>query len=561
MAAPLDDQRPVGGQLRPGPAVGRGVLRQRRERVEFCDRPADRLQQLRAVGHPVAEGREQLAFELAAGVLEPENLAFPLLELVGGEPLGVLQRLDLAVVVGDAVGGRLPHLDVVAVRPVAVDGDVREAVAALLAVRERVEPLPGGLVALDQVVEFVVVAAPEQPAVRDSPRRLPAEGRVQLRVELARRRGVGPGDDLRDGRPREVGPLDRRRERGQERERVADGRQPPRVRAPAGGAGGQPLEVGGVTQQLPEPVARERRRRQRLDRVEPLVELPAVPPGAGEPLAQQAAARRGDGVVDRREQRPAVAVAAGHRPGQLEVALRGGVELDAVVGRVRPESGDRRQDARAGVSDVRERRARGPDRRTVVEPDAVGGRRAELLADRVRGAAGAERRRLERRHRGGRPLADRREQGVVVAGVRAGQQFGGVEPVQLRAGVRERRHRRDQEPARGDVDERQAVRARLAVPAVVGSAAVPGRVPALPAPVTVPAPDDRREVARPGVGRLQQRPGRHDAGHLAGVAAAGLVLVGDRHPVAPLDERREVRGEVVDRDARHRVRGAVRGLL
>jgi hypothetical protein len=45
------------------------------------------------------------------------------------------------------------------------------------------------------------------------------------------------------------------------------------------------------------------------------------------------------------------------------------------------------------------------------------------------------------------------------------------------------------------------------------------------------------------------------------VAVAGLALVGDRHAVAPLDERLEVRREVVDRDAGHLVAVAARGAL
>jgi hypothetical protein len=42
-------------------------------------------------------------------------------------------------------------------------------------------------------------------------------------------------------------------------------------------------------------------------------------------------------------------------------------------------------------------------------------------------------------------------------------------------------------------------------------------------------------IALVAVGGLQQRPGRDDAGDLAGVAVVGLVLIGDGDPVAALD--------------------------
>jgi len=44
-------------------------------------------------------------------------------------------------------------------------------------------------------------------------------------------------------------------------------------------------------------------------------------------------------------------------------------------------------------------------------------------------------------------------------------------------------------------------------------------------------------------------------------AVVGLVLVGDRDAVAALDERLQVRRQLRERDARHRIRRAVRGLL
>ena len=74
--------------------------------------------------------------------------------------------------------------------------------------------------------------------------------------------------------------------------------------------------------------------------------------------------------------------------------------------------------------------------------------------------------------------------------------------------------------------------------------------------------DHRGGVPRVGVVGFEQRSGRDDPRDLAVVIPRlVLELVGDRDAVATLDQCLQIRCEVVDRNARHRVRRAVCGLL
>ncbi len=112
-------------------------------------------------------------------------------------------------------------------------------------------------------------------------------------------------------------------------------------------------------------------------------------------------------------------------------------------------------------------------------------------------------------------LGDTVDDRVVRAGLRPGEEFDGVEPVEL--GGR-----------------------RLCVCDPTGPE-LAGRHVRERQPVAVPLADDRREIPGGGVVRVENRPRRHHPLDPAGVAVARLVLVGDRDPVAPFDQRAEVR--------------------
>jgi len=236
-------------------------------------------------------------------------------------------------------------------------------------------------------------------------------------------------------------------------------------------------------------------------------------------------------VIERREQRPIGA--ALHGLGEFEVPLGGGVERDAVVVGERPHSRHRGEDAGVGRVDVREGGAGGADG-GVRRADALERLPPELFASDVRGSPWGERVVVVERESGVCVVADAVDD-VVVADAGAGEDLGRVEPVQVRERGVDVVGAGDDELAGGDVREREAVR--------------------------VVVVDDGGEVSCVRVGRLEERAGRDDARDGAFRAVRAVVLVGDGDAVAAFDERIEVRREVVDWDARHRVRTALTGLL
>jgi len=177
----LDLQRSRGHQVGTDPVVTDGVVGEPREHVELRERPAGVLEQFGAVGDLPAELVYERRLELVAALLQPEDLALALPELVGDVAFAVFQRLDPLEAVGDRLGLRFGHLDVVAVGAVAVDGHPREAVAALEPVGQPVDPLAGGPEALGDGVEFVVVSAPDRRPLFG----VGLERRVEVGVEVA----------------------------------------------------------------------------------------------------------------------------------------------------------------------------------------------------------------------------------------------------------------------------------------------------------------------------------------------------------------------------------------
>jgi hypothetical protein len=231
-----------------------------------------------------------------------------------------------------------------------------------------------------------------------------------------------------------------------------------------------------------------------------------------------------------------------HRLRDLEVPLRRGVEFDVAPRAVGVQPRDRLEDPRAGVLDVRQRRARGPNRRLVRgQPDALQSIAAELVPDPVARPARRERLGGVQGEHGVGPLAQPFQERVVGAEVRPGQEFHRCKSVTLGQEVGPGVgpvHGADVEPPGGHVDEGHPV------PGVAVRAGGPAH--------------QRGEVAGVRVGRLEDRPrGDHPLDPPGVAAVVGLVLVGDRHAVAALDERGEVGREFVDGNAGHRVRGTV----
>ena len=233
-----------------------------------------------------------------------------------------------------------------------------------------------------------------------------------------------------------------------------------------------------------------------------------------------------------------------HRLGQLEVPLGRRVELDVLAAVVGLDPGHRRQYARAGLVDVREDGTGGADAE-VANAERLERVVAEVVAGDVPRLPGCERRRVGQREPRPGPLLDAVTEHAVVPDSGARQHLHGTEPVQLRergVGAVDRRH---VEPARRHVREREAVGgvARVAVRAAVVRSY------------------DRGEVLRVHPAHVEQGSGRHHALYLAVDVAVVLVLLRDGDRVAALDECLQVRREVVDRHAGHRVRRAVARLL
>ncbi len=349
MAAGGHVQLAVARQVGPDPVCGRGVGRQRRQRVQLRERPPDRLEQLRVGRDPLAEVREQLRLQLFAPFLQPEHLPFPLGEVVGEEPHGVFQCLDLSVVVRHLVGGRLPHLDVVAVRLVPVDGDVTQSVSARLPVGEPVEPLACLLVVGDYLVQFGVVSACDHPLTRSC--RLRDQRRVERLVQLPGSRLVGRRQYVRHWPVRQRCVGDGGRQLRHQSECRPHGAECARVGAPVGRASRQPFEICHPREQFAEAVTRQRRVRERLDGVVSPPNLPAVPGRRRQPLPEEPRPRGRLRVVDRREECPLRA--ALHRLHQLQVPAGRRVECHAVTGVECAESCHRRRHADPGRLDVR----------------------------------------------------------------------------------------------------------------------------------------------------------------------------------------------------------------
>ncbi len=150
----------LGDDLGPAVALPDRQLGQRGQDVELGEHRAG-LDQPRGLGRDaVAEGREELVFQLAGAVLGAEDLVLVLLELGRDVALGVLDRL-LADVVGRdlaPLGLGVRDLDVVAEDLVEPDLEARDPGAADLLGLELGDPRLAALGDRPQLVELGMVA-------------------------------------------------------------------------------------------------------------------------------------------------------------------------------------------------------------------------------------------------------------------------------------------------------------------------------------------------------------------------------------------------------------------
>ena len=188
MAAGLDLEDRLGGDLGATVAVPGGQLGQSGQHVELGQDSA-RLDQARGFGRdPVAQGREQLVFELEGALLGPGDLVLVFLELGGDVALGVLDGLLADVVAGDApalgLGLGVRDLDVVAEDLVVSDLEALDSGPANLVGLKLGDPRLTPLGVRTQLVELRVVAVADQAAFLDGQRRVVVEGRFDLGPDL-----------------------------------------------------------------------------------------------------------------------------------------------------------------------------------------------------------------------------------------------------------------------------------------------------------------------------------------------------------------------------------------
>ena len=177
---------------------------------------------------------------------------------------------------------------------------------------------------------------------------------------------------------------------GQAGERAADEGEVARAGAAGGHAGQQALEVvdlrgairgascvsAGVGDEFG-------------DGVEPGVDRGDVGERRGEPIGEQPGAERSDGAIDRAEERT-FAAAVADRFGDLQAAARGGIDREAVVGRIGREAIDVGERRLLRFAQVIEDRAGGAERGGIgsgwfgVEAEAVERAGAEVFGERLR---------------------------------------------------------------------------------------------------------------------------------------------------------------------------------
>src|SRR5271157_4491537 len=186
MAAALDVEDRLIGQLGPAVAVACGELSQRGQDVELGQHRAG-LDQPGSIGRdPVAQRREQLVLQGACPLVGAPDLVLKLLELGREIPLGVLDRLLANVVRGNLHALRLGvgDLDVIAKDLVEANLETRNAGAADLLGLVPGNPALAILRDRPQTVELGVVTRSDQASLLDDQRRILDQGGLDGRPDL-----------------------------------------------------------------------------------------------------------------------------------------------------------------------------------------------------------------------------------------------------------------------------------------------------------------------------------------------------------------------------------------
>ncbi len=128
---------------------------------------------------PIAQGDEQVVFQLVDAFLRAEDFLLVFLQLGSDVALGVLESLLALVIARDSLAVCMGDFDVVAKHLVEADFQAWDAGAADLVGLEAGDPLLAAAGDLVQFVQLRVVAAPDHAALLGADRRVVHQGGVQ----------------------------------------------------------------------------------------------------------------------------------------------------------------------------------------------------------------------------------------------------------------------------------------------------------------------------------------------------------------------------------------------
>ena len=355
-------------------------LGQRGGHVQLRHRGGRGAYALRLRGHTLAHAGEKLLFERQDLLLGIQHFALVILQLGGGEALGVGQRLLAFVIRGRQVLVGARDFDVVAEHVVEPHLERLDAGALPFARFDLRDVLAAVAAEVAQLVELGVEAGADGAAVGDGERRLVGDG---FQDEICH---VGQLVEalMKSPQTRRLLGIERALERGDFIERAAERQQI----AGAGGTqrhlGQQALEIENAFELLAKLRAQDGLLEQLAHRLEALLDFGAVHGGPQQALAEKPAAHAGRGPVEDGKQ-CGLGLAAGvggeQRLHQFQIANGDGVEhhgIGAVVVSGPVEVVERRP---LRVAEVVQDGARRAHRRgTVGQPAAIEREQLEMVA-------------------------------------------------------------------------------------------------------------------------------------------------------------------------------------
>ena len=166
--------------LRGRVVVPGGQFGQRGQEVQLRDRSAIALDLAQARGHFLPEFEEKGIFQLPDLFLGAQDLLLVFLELRGDEPLRVAHGLLADVLAFQPVQVRFGDLDVVAEHAVVVDLEGLDPRALPFLLLQFCDPAFSARADRAQVVEFLVVSRPDEPAFRKREGRIVNQRPIQF---------------------------------------------------------------------------------------------------------------------------------------------------------------------------------------------------------------------------------------------------------------------------------------------------------------------------------------------------------------------------------------------